>query len=354
MHHTFESIENHYRQGVLKRITTAGYHLKSKTEWDRFEKLDGANFSFICDGLDVTCGKRNFPLVKENFYEWEKVKKRYEHNVLSMFKDLKKIYKNLVQFNLFGELHGGMYPGFPAKTKPLNRNTYYSPSIQFMAFDLQVTLYGEEHSKYMIYDDYKDILDKHQIPYVKLKSRTTLEEALKFSPTFITEIPRIYGLEDIEGNIAEGVVLKPSKEVYIYRKDENGKMIPRRPIIKHKHTGTMEKKKSTYKKSLHDLYSEDIIALKDYLNEARLINVVTKMGGDVGLKDMTKVMRKFREDAFEEYYRSFPEDPKTTKPLNKVFGSIAASLVRDFLIEHEDLNKKLDEEIKKHTDEKIE
>ena len=39
------------------------------------------------------------------------------------------------------------------------------------------------------------------------------EECLKYSNLFQTKIPEMYGLEPIENNIAEGVVIKPVKDL---------------------------------------------------------------------------------------------------------------------------------------------
>lgn len=343
----YRSIENHYKGDFIRRILERGLG-KEDVLWYRFEKADGGNFSFICDGFEVKCGKRNHPLVKENFFQWEKLRDLYKEDILKLFVTLQKIYPKMEQFNLYGEIHGGMYPGHPVKTKPLNRNTYYCPDIRFIAFDLHVAMKESGGTYQLLYDEYSPILKKHNVPFLEPMSKTTLSEALKFSPEFNTTLPKLYGLEEHEGNIAEGAVLKPVSDVYIIGKDGQ----PTRPIIKHKHKRSMEKQKSFNLEGVKKMYSDDVIAVKDYITEPRLINVVTKIGGDVTLSDMTKVIRAFREDILEEYYGVYPEEPDNkvrTKAINKILGSNAAPMVKQFLINYEKENKKLEQEIAQNT-----
>lgn len=103
--HEFPSIER-MRPRVLKDF-------KSDTnQWICMEKVHGANFSFITNGKQIECCRRNALLAEhETFYNFQTVREKYKNAIFGLFDSIQKMHEAKVdQIQVYGELFGGIYP----------------------------------------------------------------------------------------------------------------------------------------------------------------------------------------------------------------------------------------------------
>jgi len=202
----YRSIENSYRIRMLEKIAEEG---KDKQQYVVTEKVHGANFSFWCDGNEVKCGKRSAILKNDaNFFNFQQVLGKHFMTIMKLWQSFNFGF-NAQILTIYGELHGGRYPHpdvEPVKhVGGIQKEVYYSPDIEFYAFDIMWD------GKFLNVDDFEKIMTMSDmgLTYAKRLYTGTLEQCLKYPNEFQTTIPREYGLPSIEGNICEGVVIKP-------------------------------------------------------------------------------------------------------------------------------------------------
>eukprot|EP01121_Diplochlamys_sp_Union-15-3_P001193 TRINITY_DN11052_c0_g1_i2.p1 TRINITY_DN11052_c0_g1~~TRINITY_DN11052_c0_g1_i2.p1 ORF type:complete len:130 (-),score=24.33 TRINITY_DN11052_c0_g1_i2:30-419(-) len=86
------------------------------TLWVVLEKVHGCNFSFVCDGVNLSCARRTSLLQEqETFYGWQTVRDKLKDNIFKLFQDIKNYLEinskgTLGFITIFGELFGGIYP----------------------------------------------------------------------------------------------------------------------------------------------------------------------------------------------------------------------------------------------------
>jgi Rnl2 family RNA ligase len=312
----FPSIENSYQErytnAIRKLILSLGYHI----QWLVFEKIDGCNFSFIYDGKEMKCAKRTAILQEgEQFFYYSSVAKRYTPYIIDFYEKLGLTEGATI--TVFGELYGGYYPGVQTENKHINKNIFYSTEIDFMVFDIRINdTDGTE--RWMPYDEYVQLLEN--VPIVKPLFRGSFEEALKYQHIFITKIPEeMHGLPEIDGNFAEGVVIKAEKPLL----NQFGQPY----TLKNKHPKFNERNipsKTDNKPTL----KHPVVA---YITEARLSAVVSKMG-PVSQADFKRVMPLFTADILEDYRKDNENiDDKEVIDVKKIVGSMACDLVKQFL-----------------------
>jgi len=219
IHRKYQSIENNsdLNLGILQR--NAG--LKAG-QWVITEKIHGANFTFITDGKEIKCAKRSAILPDTNpFYGWKDVHRRYTPSILNAFKYIhdreKKLNNNNVsEICIYGELFGGHYPH--EKVTPIEGNRFvqkgiwYCAEVEFFPFDIYIV--GDERKGYLDFDQVLEIVKEAKFRiHVQPIMIGEFEELIKFDvDTFESRVPKELGLPLLEGNIAEGVVIRPIKE----------------------------------------------------------------------------------------------------------------------------------------------
>jgi Rnl2 family RNA ligase len=123
--------------------------------------------------------------------------------------------------HIYGELFGGKYPHPEVPSvpglEPVQCGVWYSPSLQFMAFDVCVELPSQPR-QFIDFDVARHLCEAGGLRFAQPLCEGTLAECLDFSYEFVTTIPGLLGLPDMpedaeEGrNVAEGVVVRPRQE----------------------------------------------------------------------------------------------------------------------------------------------
>lgn len=310
----YASIENHYN-GKFIDFVRMSMDVNS-VDWIVTEKIHGANYSLWSDGTTVRPAKRtSFIGIDENFYNSPSVFAKYEHAVLSLAKDIGPCA-------VYGELFGGNYPGIKLdqNVKQVQKEVKYCPHIDFAAFDI----WAIDKAEFLPWSDVERLCVKHNIPLVPVIGVfKTLTEALQQPNEFITKVPARYSLADIEGNIAEGLVISPSVPHYLHSGS--------RVIIKSKNDRFKEsakQEKGVIKPSmLNDDTTNVISIIRNNLTDNRMNAVVSKYGPD---EQFVVLLNELVQDAVQdgcvEAFNTLSEEEQ--KFVRKAVTAEAAQLVK--------------------------
>ena len=272
-------------------LTESEYRAFKKTDWVVTEKIHGANFGISTDGSEVRFAKRKeFLPPDEDFFDYQSLKNQLAHQVKEIFKILQAERPRLFRVAVYGELFGGEYPHpeVPevSHVQAVQTGIYYSPKIEYCAFDIAVEENGK--SDLRSYEDYDKALKIfQQVGMIGAKPLFIgkYEEALEYNLEFDSTIPSLLGLPQLPfKNPAEGIVIKPMKPIYV--ETSKGRF---RPILKKKipkfaedsrfHQATKwNSQKATVQTidlSFEEELSQEMLAL---VTETRLSNVISKVG----------------------------------------------------------------------------
>lgn len=286
---------------------TNTYNLKSLIEmmeavpkdlgWVVTEKLHGANFQFKStrpvsgEVFDVRVGKRTgftddefFKLnSSENFLNTQEAIKVAMLHIYYTRADVKEI-------EIDGEVYGGN----------IQKGIFYSRSKRFAAFDIKI------NGVFINHHDFRSITQEYNIPKVPLLYVGNLDECLKQSNTFNSNMPGILNESMPEGdNICEGVVIKPIESHFLFSgarvalKNKNDLWSEKASIKKTKQADPLEGNDSKIYKLLSGLV--------DY---NRIESAISKIGSEMRLIPdlLEEVQRDILEAANEPAYESFLSD----------------------------------------------
>lgn len=323
--HKYPEIENSYRKMFMDEIKEQ--NLAGGT-WIVTEKIHGSNISIWYDGKDFRYAKRSGWITGDDgkFYNYEKVVKQYENSIKSLFDNLNKQYPDnpIEEIVIFGEIYGGSYNHPDVKKDPnairVQKGVQYHPKNLLYIYDIKID------GKFLDYYDFEEIAIDYGFYFAESLFAGTLEECLKYPNDFQTTIPAYFGLPEIEGNVCEGVVIKPRDTRF---------MGHTRVIIKNKNDKFKEKEKSTKQKKEITLsenaqkLSEEILTC---VTENRLRNVLSKLG-QIKQEQFGFLMKEFTGDVLKDFYKDngdeFDKIDKTEKKLvTKVMSSECANLIR--------------------------
>jgi len=324
----YNEIENSYREKFITNINAMLASREIENEFVVLEKVHGANFSFWYDGNELKTAKKSDFVGGdgEDFYNSHLIKAKYSDNVKNLFEHFNRKFGKIDNLVVFGELFGGHYPDAEKKDKSIKmvqKGIAYCPDLEFYAFDIMVD------GNYINADDVEYLCRAFDIFHAKILYRGKLEDCLKYPNEFVTLIPKWLGLPDIEGNICEGVVIKPIKNAFF----KSGSRV----IIKNKNDKWSEReKKAPKEKTVTILSMEANRLLSEALNfatENRLRNVLSKWEGDITSKDFGRLMQLMNLDALEDFNKDFKEDfdklPKDEqKYINKALGGKNSDIIR--------------------------
>jgi Rnl2 family RNA ligase len=213
----------------------AAFRAAKRVEWVVTEKIHGANFCLVKDGQLIRCAKRKAWLAEgEDFFGHQAIRARLEAPLLRLFQLVRAQDPQIAIVFLYGELFGGGYPHPEVATieglLPVQTGCWYSPNIEFSAFDLGYVCANDAGRAYADQDTLMNLCEAAGVPFAKPLFRGSYEDAFAYPLGFETTIPAQLGLPSLgASNQAEGVVLKP----------QTGIVVPRRagvlrPIIKQK------------------------------------------------------------------------------------------------------------------------
>jgi len=370
----FSSIENSYQEKLVNKFTTFG-HGKSDVEWVLLEKVHGSNFQAVASNSEIKWGKRTSFLTtteeQKDFYRSNIVVDRYTSNIEMLYEHISRKYTDAVNVHVYGELYGGIYPEFECD-KHVQKGIYYSPNIEFIAYDVCYTTLNNKTKKkkcdelfgvvqeidesdtsansdddtttsndestnskteyiyhYLDYDDVVDYCTAASIPVLKSLKTGTLNEMLDEDPdTFESEVYKLHGLPKIKNNIGEGFVIKPKKSAHM----PNGSRV----ILKKKAAAFAEIIGSKHrikivKKSI-PLSAETIDAIEialAYITIPRIDSVASKMG-EKEKQNRKKFAGLIVKDAIVDLIKNHPNliDKKNKKAIT---GHMSATAEKELI-----------------------
>ena len=120
----------------------------------------------------------------------------------------------MLSMTVFGEVCGGIYPHtdvpFDKTAYKVQKGVYYSPSNQWLAFDVGYVVAGSEHMYFLPGSLFVSACLNARIPIVPiLASVESLDEALEYPNDGNTNVYERFDLPEIEHNVMEGVVIRP-------------------------------------------------------------------------------------------------------------------------------------------------
>jgi Rnl2 family RNA ligase len=288
----YNTIENTYREKVIEQVHLHGYGNETYVVQ---EKVHGANFSFICDGKNVHVAKRT-AIIEENepFNNYLFVLETYKERILKLFSFIQSDIPEVHTIHVYGELFGGCYEHPEVKKVPnmvkVQKGISYSPKNDFYAFDICIN-----QEQYLDVHQANTYFEKLDMFYAKTLFEGNLQDCLAYPNVFSTHIPLWLGLQEMENNFCEGVIIRPSKNK-IFR---NGSRV----ILKNKNERWSEK--SNVKKVVKPVeFTEEETTLwnilNSYLTENRLVNVQSKLG-KFQIKAIGKTIGFFAKDTLEDF-----------------------------------------------------
>lgn len=162
---------------------------------------------------------------------------------------------------------------------------------------------------YMDYDKAMTLFGESGFDFCKPLCHGTFKEVTNFPLGFVSTLPRDFGLPPLDDNLAEGVVIKPLKNVTVETEKGTRRVIFKRKIEKfserralprpQEHTAVM----ANSSRVPHYKGCEEIELLKYELfalvTEQRLINTLSKVGKPETKREWNEVKEYLIADIFE-------------------------------------------------------
>lgn len=329
----YNSIENSYQSDFISLVIAQGF---GDLTYVVQEKVHGANLSFITDGQNILSAKRTeLILDSEEFFNSKLVLANYQDKILNLHKAISTDY-NAKTITIFGEIFGGGYPhpDIPKDDTAIlvQRGIYYCPHNDFYAFDILI-----DNDRYLDVETVNAYFEKFGFVYARTLLKDNLENCLAYSNEFKTTIPMEFKLPELEGNICEGVVIRPVNPSFL----KSGSRV----IIKNKNEKWSENNnyidKGILSKLLHEgeELSEDAIFLTEevykFITQNRLDNLISKIGEVNPKKDYGKILGLFNKDILTDFLKNFKDkyealEKHEVKAVNKFVNKHAGDLINKY------------------------
>lgn len=299
----YNSIENSYQGKYINRWLANNEGLKTET-YIITEKVDGANIQIYFEpNTEYKVGKRSCFIEKDsNFFDIGTVLKDFEEQ-------FKKVQHNVNITNrsvrLYGELYG----------QGVQKRVNYSDKKSLIFFDVEVN--GELHCPRDTMS-YLDMFDLPKVPIIAIKKG--IVEALETNETFDTL------LNPIEGNVSEGLVIRPFHKNY-HNVDELF-------ILKKKSEKFAEKEITKGKVKTFDEGTFKYNQLfRDYINENRVLSIFSKHGPIKEPKQLGEYIKLILEDATEDFKKDHDLSQFGTKDQKTIYnvGTLVVKLLKKHL-----------------------
>jgi len=316
----YPSITNSYSSKFLGYVGEAGF-ASEDVVYAVQEKIHGANFAIYVDANGAELATRSHKLAEnESFYNIGAIEESLKQTALEFYQIAKRAicepfdFDDYDGFIIHGELCGGSYPNIKSQQKAVQKGVYYSPNLEFFAFDVT----GVNKISVPDIDNKPILVDKHTLldvdvaEYFAVRAgfhwtpilfEGSLEECLQLPNEFKSQIAYNLGLPEIdEPNICEGVVIKPFKPLFLH----NGSRV----IFKNKNEKFSEKTRTPKVKiELSENLQRVIAEARLYVTEPRYDNVTSKMDA-INYDDKSLIgvlIQNLTRDIFEEINRENPE-----------------------------------------------
>lgn len=289
-------------------LSESDFSKMEKLKWVVTEKVHGANFSFVYENGSLKFAKRKEYLNwTDDFFGFQLVVSTLENNILRLFEKLSSDIA-AEKYIIYGELFGGKYPHpevAPVKDiHAIQTGVYYTPDIEFCAFDIAIETDGSDSKYYLDYESSVAYFDEFKIFYAKPLLIGKFNEAMNFNIRINSAVPKEFNLPELNDNLIEGVVIKPFNQL-----DNNDFQ---RPIIKLKNPEFDEEEKfheaekwsfipnvSSKTEELSFIVDE----LRNYVTQNRLKSAVSKIG-TLDLNNhsrVSEIKKEFLEDVITDF-----------------------------------------------------
>ncbi|MDN5395788.1 MAG: 2'-5' RNA ligase, partial [Chryseobacterium sp.] len=164
-----------------------------KLKWVVTEKVHGANFSFIYEKGNLKFAKRKEYLKwTDDFFGFQLIVNKLEDDLLRLFETLSNEIPGK-KYIVYGELFGGKYPHpevEPIKDlHAIQTGVYYTPAIEFCAFDIAVETDGSDSKYYLDYETSLAYFKQFEIFHAQPLLIGKFNEAMNFNIRINSAIP---------------------------------------------------------------------------------------------------------------------------------------------------------------------
>ena len=183
--------------------------------WVALEKLHGAQLVVGVRGAQVLFGKRKAWLAEqEPFFGWQLLRLQLGAAALEISRALGTREESVY---LYGELLGGHYPhpDVPAVPgmSPVQTGVWYSPDLRWSPFDILVASSDEDEGVLLAHHELESVAHRAGLVTPPVVRRGARSEMGGVPTRMQTRFPSLLGLPPIEGNVAEGLVIKSDQRV---------------------------------------------------------------------------------------------------------------------------------------------
>ncbi|EPX60473.1 RNA editing ligase [Cystobacter fuscus DSM 2262] len=183
--------------------------------WVALEKIHGAQLVLAVHGAEVSFGKRKAWLAEEDpFFGWQLLRVQLSAGARSL---ASKVCEPGGTVYLYGELFGGHYPHPEVPVvpglSPVQTGIWYAPDLRWSPFDILVARSEEDEGVLLAHSEVEE-LARHEgwVPPPVVR-RGTRSEMGGVPTRMQTRIPSLLGLPAIQGNVAEGLVIKSDQRL---------------------------------------------------------------------------------------------------------------------------------------------
>ena len=281
----YPSITNSYEDEFIQKVKL---HNFADEPYCVTEKVHGTNTQLCYNCKDETfqIGKRTeFLLDGEKCYNVQDCLQDIKEKLVEIANAL-NVALNIVDgkvletVTIYGEACGGTYPHPDVKpdrkATKCQKGVWYCNSNAWLAFDIAYKIEDDERTYFLPAKDFFEFCNEYDIPTVPLIAVCeNLDVALKIPNDELSTVYKMFNLPPIEGNIEEGIVIKP------YNSDLWMGMS--RVVIKNKNEKFKEKsriKKDNIQQmeELPENVKEAMAEIATYATENRVINVLSHLG----------------------------------------------------------------------------
>jgi Rnl2 family RNA ligase len=211
----YSKIFRHIAHSYIDRLVYQKEYHDPKYLWVATEKVKGFSMSLITDGVHISVGTRSEILSMKEHYDkvpqWYEVFRPYFSKIIETFNYCNEtLFPGLRSLQIFVELFGGDYPHKDVEnrhpySKPIVREdpVFYSPDYHLYAFDIYI------NGDFIPFNQTLEIFQSCDWLHAKVLAAGSFEEIMRFDVDKLESfIPGYFGLPEINGNIAEGIVLR--------------------------------------------------------------------------------------------------------------------------------------------------
>jgi Rnl2 family RNA ligase len=305
-----------------------------QTKWAVTEKIHGANFCFVVDPDDTVKAGNRRQLIAESddFFGHRDLVDRLKPMIVEAARLIRSLKSEATRCYIYGELFGGIYPhpevAKNEKVQAVQTGIYYSPNIEFAAFDIAFDTNATQRRQFLDFGDAVTVFERAKIFFAAPLFVGKYEQAIDYSPAFDSTISRRLGFPKIPNhqNKAEGVVVRPMKEILVSSKKG---MV--RAVIKNKIPEFKEDKRfhaavkwdnndkassTSTTQASNDVSIEDSLFYEAcaLITEQRIENAISKFGRpaktereklrtlfDIFCKDVMDQLRDDNEEVFSQF-----------------------------------------------------